>query len=81
MKNQMDAVMLKDYQRRWQAVRAAEAAAQQETPLVVRWQQLNSIIRLAAALGLSIEAVSKDVDDVRYRWNTLKNAYAISIQG
>ena len=81
MKNQMDAVMLKDYQRRWQAVMAAEAAEQQKTPLVVRWQQLNSIVRLAAALRLPIEAVSKDVDDVRCRWNTLKDAYAISIQG
>lgn len=81
MKNQMDALLLKDYQRRWQAVAAAEATAQQKTPLGVRWQQLNSIIRLTAALGLPVEADRRDIDVVRYRWNVLKDAYLISRQG
>lgn len=74
----MDALALKDYQRRWQEVAAAEAAEQQGTPLAVRWQQLNSIIRLAAALGLAVEADRSEVDAVRRRWNTLKDTYLIS---
>jgi hypothetical protein len=72
---------LKEYQRQWQAVAAAEALEQREASLALRWQQLNSIIRMAAALELSIETDKGELDAVCCRWNILKDAHVISTQG
>jgi hypothetical protein len=72
---------LKEYQRQWQAVAAAEAAEQQASSLALRWQQLNSIIRLAAALELSTKIDHRELDAVRSRWNILKDAHIVATQG
>jgi hypothetical protein len=74
----MDTLMLKEYRRRWQAVAAVEEVEQQKASLALRWQQLNSIIRLAAGLRLPADRDVKEVDAVRRRWNMLKDIYVNS---
>ncbi len=73
---QMDKSMLTAYQDRWQVVAEVEVAEQREMSTAQRWRKLNSLIRMAAGLGL----LRKDDDDaqisvVRNRWNHLKKLY------
>ena len=71
----IDAQELRAYLARWQAVAAFEAAEQKAATFTLRWQQLNAILRLAAALGISPEADSEAIEAVRSRWNRLKDTY------
>ena len=71
----MEARLLNDYRNRWLAVTAIEEAEQQEAPLILRWQQLNSIVQIAMALGLLTEGSNEEVEVIRYRWNKLKESY------
>ena len=73
---QMDKSMLTAYQDRWKAVAAIEAAEQRQISVAQRWRKLNSLVRMAAGLGL----LRKGDDDaqvsaVRERWNLLKQLY------
>ena len=43
------------YRDRWMAVNKIEMQEQQSASIALRWQQLNSIYRLAKVLGLSPE--------------------------
>jgi hypothetical protein len=48
----MEVGAIQAYLERWRAVAAREAAERRDTPVAVRWRQLNSIIALAEGLGL-----------------------------
>ncbi|MBN2006362.1 MAG: hypothetical protein JXA21_23620 [Anaerolineae bacterium] len=43
---------LQDYRTRWEAVAEVEAHEQRETPILIRWRQINSLLRLALDLKL-----------------------------
>lgn len=73
--------MLKAYQDRWKAVEAIEAVEQRQISVAQRWRKLNSLVRMAAGLGL----LRKEDDDaqvsmVRNRWNLLKQMYLAKSQ-
>lgn len=68
----MDKSMLQEYRARWQAVAAVEKREQQSASFTQRWQQLNAIIGLAAALKLRSTVESDEVEAVRQRWSKLK---------
>jgi len=72
---EMDKLMLQEYRTRWQAVATAEKIEQQSASFAQRWRQLNSIIRMATALDLQINAKDDQIETVRQRWNKLKTAY------
>ena len=60
---------LRAYRERWQAVEEMELQESRDASIQVRWQQLNSLVRLAAGLGLRMEC---DEEPVRERWLRLK---------
>lgn len=62
---------MKDFRERWQAVRAVEAEEQRTTPIALRWQQTNAILRLAMGLGLPLESDEAE-EEVFRRWARLK---------
>ena len=76
----MDKTRFQEYRARWQAVAEAEKKEQQSTSPTLRWQQLNSIIRIAIALQLPLRTDDNEVELVRHRWNMLKSAYIHAIE-
>lgn len=76
----MEADLLKEYRNRWQAVTVIEEAEQQQASLILRWRQLNSIVKIAMALGLLTEDSNEEVEVIRYRWNKLKESYINSCE-
>ncbi|MBN1877346.1 MAG: hypothetical protein JXA33_24190 [Anaerolineae bacterium] len=50
----LDPEMLKAYQEWWRAVAEVEKAERQQASLTERWQKLNALFRMAAALGMPI---------------------------
>jgi hypothetical protein len=71
----MDAKELKEYRARYQAVDAFEKEEQRQATVDDRWRQLNSLLNIAAALGLVVENDQDEVDIVRRRWKRLKDLY------
>ncbi len=64
---------IKEFRERWQAVAAVELEEQRQASIDLRWQQLNSILRLAIGLGLKLPVESdEEVEVVRQRWVKLK---------
>jgi hypothetical protein len=50
----LDREMAQAYRDRWQAVAEVENAQRQQTSLTQRWQTLNALLRMAAALGVQL---------------------------
>lgn len=71
----MDREMLLAYQRRWQAVAQMEQAERQAATVAQRWQQLNSLLRLSATLGLQPKNEDSATDPAQERWKRLKSLY------
>ena len=57
---------LKTYLARWQAVEEIERQELQSATMELRWQQLNSAIRMA--IGLGIYESNEDEIEVFQRW-------------
>ena len=77
----MDKSVLTAYQDRWKAVAEIEIVEQRQASMAQRWRKLNSLVRMAAGLGL----LRKEDDDaqvsiVRNRWNLLKQMYLAKSQ-
>jgi len=78
---QMDKSMLTAYQERWQAVAEIEAVEQRQASTAQRWRKLNSLVRMAAGLGLlRKEDADEQLAIVRQRWNLLKQRHLTSSQ-
>lgn len=71
----LDKEMLKAYQSRWQAVAEVKNAELQQTTIRQRWKQLNTLLRMAAALGLQPEDNFGENEIVCRRWNRLREFY------
>lgn len=73
----MDKQQLLEYGQRWKAVEKIELEEQRTASIALRWQQLNSILRLARRLNLPLidKEREKEVEIVRQRWMKLKGAY------
>ena len=71
----MDKSLADLYRSRWKSVAAIESIEQQEASSAQRWRQLNAIIRMAAALGLSVARDEEQENLVHKRWNYLRNLY------
>lgn len=69
----MDVSELQAYRNRWKAVAAFENEERRQAALAFRWQQLNRLLTMAAALGLELSNRRRETDIVRYRWNRLKD--------
>jgi len=67
----MDKSTVELYRNRWQAVAVIEAREQWESTSTQRWQQLNAIVRMAAALELPREKDASQDTAVIQRWNHL----------
>ena len=77
----MEVEELREYQDRWKAVAAVEREEQRQASEESRWQQLNRLLAMAAALGLKENVSQGDVDAVRRRWNRLKDLAEDHTQG
>ncbi|HEX9974692.1 MAG TPA: hypothetical protein VGD14_21690 [bacterium] len=65
--------LMREFRDRWKAVEAVEAEEQKSASVELRWQQLNSILRMAIGLGLPrIESTENDVI-VYQRWVKLRS--------
>ena len=71
----VDREMLLAYRERWQAVAQVEQAEQQVATFEERWQQLNSLLRLARSLGLQPSEDEPLFDPAHQRWNRLRSLY------
>lgn len=67
----MDKKRAREFRERYEAVAAIEAEELRNASVEERWQQLNSIIRLAIGLGLT-HRESADEEMVWQRWARLK---------
>lgn len=69
----LDKKLAREFRDRWKAVEVVEAEERKIDSIELRWQQLNSILRMAIGLGLpTIE--SSDEDMIVYkRWAKLRN--------
>ncbi len=67
----MDADSLRAYPKRWQAVAEIEREEARTASYELRWQQLNALAALAAALNIS---PAEDVEEeaARARWRRLR---------
>ena len=71
----MNSQQAREFRERWQVVAAIEAEEQRATPIDLRWQQMNAILRLAMGLGLPLaEEDSAEIEAVCCRWALLKGA-------
>jgi hypothetical protein len=64
--------LMKEFRERWQAVAAFEAEEQRSASVALRWQQTNSILRMAIGLGVSLEETDESEKMVYARWAQLK---------
>lgn len=71
----LDRSMLQLYQRRWQEVADLALKEERQRSLLQRWQKLNSLMRMAAGLKLTLDGSSQGEDVIWERWNTLRNLY------
>ena len=66
---------LSAYRQRWKAVADIETAERQKTTPTERWQQLNALLRLAAALEIPVVQEDSLIDEGRQRWQKLITLY------
>lgn len=71
----MDELALRQYQERWRTVAEVEGIEQLQATPDLRWRQLNSLIRMAAALELNLTASGTGEEEVWSRWNALRVAF------
>ena len=64
---------LKAYLARWQAVEEVERQELQSATIELRWQQLNTVIRMA--IGLGLYESNEDETEVFQRWAKLKDQH------
>jgi hypothetical protein len=69
----MDKRLVREFRERYDAVAAIEVEEQRTASVELRWQQLNSILRLAIGLGLT-HRWSAEEDVVYERWARLKGS-------
>lgn len=77
----MDKTLAEQYRMRWQAVAEIETLEQRQASLSQRWQKLNSIMRMAIALGLKPEADAAQEQVIYQRWNKLRRLYLLEAEG
>jgi hypothetical protein len=77
---QLNKSMLTAYQDRWKAVAEVEAREQRQTSVAQRWRKLNSLVRMAAGLGLLQKDDDVQIQIVRERWNLLRDLYLAKSQ-
>ncbi len=68
----MDRQMLIAYRNRWRAVEAVEREEQRAASVALRWQQVNTIFRLAMGMGLLSNNPDDQEQEVYRRWAKLK---------
>lgn len=68
----MDAKLVREYRKRYEAVAQIEAAERRAATIEERWEKLNALVRMAVALGVDIRAESPDDAVVWERWARLK---------
>ncbi|MCX6044624.1 MAG: hypothetical protein NT075_05880 [Chloroflexi bacterium] len=68
----MDKNLLRQYRERWEAVAEVERIEHQAATVEQRWRKFNSILRLAASLGLKRGESGDEIEMVRNRWKKLK---------
>ncbi len=66
---------MRAYRERWRAVAAIEVDEQRNASVALRWQQLNSLLRLAIGLGLPLNESDPEEEAVRQRWVKLKESW------
>jgi hypothetical protein len=71
----VDELALRQYQERWRAVAEVEEIEQLRATPAMRWRQVNSLIRMAAALELTLTDSDDGDEEVWRRWNLLRAAY------
>ncbi|MDZ7399384.1 MAG: hypothetical protein ONB37_04375 [candidate division KSB1 bacterium] len=69
----LDKKLVKEFRDQWQAVAAIEAEEQLNASIELRWQQLNSILRMAIGLGLPLNDSIEDDLVVYQRWAKLRS--------
>jgi hypothetical protein len=72
--------MLEEYRDRWQLVAAFEAEEQRQASFVQRWQKLNALLRMAAALGLQADDSDDQDEMIWQRWNRLRTSHLAQAQ-
>lgn len=73
----MDKSAVEQYRNRWQAVTAVAQREKQTRPVAKRWQQLNAIIGLAAALEIRPTPTNDQKAAIYQRWNRLREYYLL----
>jgi hypothetical protein len=68
----MDKRLMREFRERYQAVADTEIREQQAATVAERWQQLNSLWRMAVGLGLPLTHNHDDDEAVYLRWAKLK---------
>jgi hypothetical protein len=69
----MSDTVFRAYRDRWQAVEEIERQEQRAASINLRWQQTNSILRLAIGLDLALDESHDQNEIVRQRWEKLRN--------
>ncbi len=72
MERTVTKTQLEEYRARWEAVAEVERVEHQTATVDQRWRKFNSIIRLAASLGLKTDDHNDEIEAVRSRWKKLK---------
>jgi hypothetical protein len=62
----------REYRDRWQAVADVEAEERRSASLRLRWEQMNSLRRLALGLELSVPSMDEQERIIWERWAKLK---------
>jgi len=78
---QMNKSMLTAHQDRWKMVAEVEIAEQRQTSAMQRWRKLNSLVRMAAGLGVLMKDDDAQVQIVRRRGNRLRERDLADLHG
>lgn len=73
MNSKQDEKLVRAFHDRWQAVAAVEAEERLNASIELRWQQLNSILRMAIGLRLPLTDSTEDDLIVYQRWAKLRS--------
>ena len=68
----VDAQQVKRFRDRWREIEAIEIEEQRTASVALRWQQLDTIFRLAVGLGVPMSGLDEQEEIVRQRWARLK---------
>jgi len=76
----LDAETLHAYRQRWQIVAQMNDSERRRATVTERWHQLNSLLRMSAALGLHPRSNESEVSIPRQHWNQLRQMYLATRQ-